>query len=122
MDTKQRLERARQAYVNKYQQRQYTISWRGGGDTEIFSGMAGFQSLCTVLALNPSTLNNYISRGHGVHTMRRLSPVTGEPDIATITRIDPPAKPKKPRGRPRTRFVTEEQHLPISSAGSSKIP
>lgn len=122
MNKDERLERARAVYQLRKEHRRYVVNWRGGGSDQIYSGITGFNDLSTWLNITNGTLYNYLCRGRGVFRVKRPNPVTGLEDIATITRIDPPAKPKKPRGRPRTRFPIAEEFVFNPSKGSSKIP
>lgn len=101
MDHRERLERAAQAYRTKAEGRRYLLTWRGGGKPLLYVGSKGFEQLTTELRVAGATLNNYFSSKKNLHSVKRVNPTTGVEDIATIERIDPPAKEKRPRGRPR---------------------
>jgi transcriptional regulator with XRE-family HTH domain len=100
MEDKERLRLAQLAYAKRYSQRVHILTWRSSGEPEIYSGVEGFEDLAARLGVLAGTLNNYISRGHGSFSITRTNPLTGEPDVATVTRRDP-AKVKRPVGRPR---------------------
>ena len=78
----------------------FTLTWRGSGAPQNYRGNAGLAQLAALLGLTAKSLKCYLSRGGGSHTQTLPSPLTGEPDLATVTRHYPPAKSKPPRGRP----------------------
>lgn len=100
MDHSQRLELARQVYEARKEETQYLVTWRGGGEHQIYSGNAGFAELTALLGVTAGSLYNYLC-GKGIHNFTGTNPTTGETDIGTVTKVKPPAKPKRPRGRPR---------------------
>jgi len=101
MTHQERLRRSREAQIKRLNARNYVVTWRSTADHLIYSGIQGFKDLAHQLDISEHSLRCYFARGAGVHSLERTNPTTGEPDLMTITRTDPPAKPKRPRGRPR---------------------
>lgn len=107
MTPKERLRLAKEAMRRKLEQRLHVITWRSTADRRNYSGIQGFEQLAKYLGVSSRSLNCYLSTGKGTYSRSGVNPTTGETDILTVHRIDSPAKPKRPRGRPRKHFPAE---------------
>lgn len=114
MDYHQRLHLAKLAYDARNAARRYIVTWYGGGEATEYVGEPGIAVLAKQLKITVHSLKCYLSRGKGRHIFRGTNPTLGIEDIGIITRKDPPAKPKRPRGRPRK--VIDEERMGVDFA------
>lgn len=96
--------RAKEALRQKLESYLYTVTWRGNAEQQTYSGTAGFTALATALGVKPKTLACYLATGRDQHSREMTNPLTGEPDVATVTRHKPAPKPKRPVGRPPKQY------------------
>ena len=92
--------RAAATHAQKAKQRRdstvWTLTWRGGGSTQI----VGYAALAAHLNIKERSIPVLLSKGGGTaFQLTRPSPLNGEPDVLTVTRLSP-AKTKARRGRP----------------------
>lgn len=93
----------------------FTLSYRGGGASEII----GYAALAAQLGIKESSIPVLLSRGKGSFTLMRTNPLTGEEDLLEVTRLLPAKPPKRPRGRPKTAHAADPR-LGIEFAGFSE--
>jgi hypothetical protein len=101
-------ERARANAATRRANTVFTLSWRGGGASELL----GHKALAAALNINLSSIPVLLSKGGGTSfDLMRTNPITGERDILTVTRTLP-AKAKRAsraRGRPSSVATLQRQ-------------
>jgi hypothetical protein len=103
MDNLSAITKARRVRAELVAKQRFELSWRSSGESELLT----LEQLCALLNLKPQSVRVYLANGRDSFSVTRNNPVTGEPDILTITRHCPLAKPKRPRGRPNKRTQYE---------------
>lgn len=120
MTHKERLELAAAAHAAKRKDTHYVVTWRGGGEQEIYSGPEGFNNVAALLNVTGGTLYNYLSRGRGTCSFKGTNSTTGIEDIGTVSRILPPFKQKRPVGRPKR--IIDWDRLGSEAPGNPDVP
>ena len=120
MDYHQRLHLAKLAYDARNEARRYIVRWYGGGEHQEYKGEVGLAKLAKLLRITPHSLKCYLSKGKGHHQFRGVNPTLQIDDIGVIARIDPPAKQKRPRGRPRKVIDAERMGAEFTQQPSNR--
>ena len=74
----------------------WQVYWRSTADAAEY---ATVDAAAAAFGLSVNALKAYLSRGRGKHSRKLRNPTTGEADIATMYRVDPPAKERAKPGR-----------------------
>lgn len=109
---------ARAAMQRKLDLTRYVITWRSAAASEEYSGPSGLTQAAQRVGISVASLRVYLANGKGSHAFQLTNPATGEPDLATLTRIYPPAKAKRPRGRPAKQLDIERLGIEAETARS----
>lgn len=100
MDLLSHLQKAREAQSTIAAKRRasqvFQLSWRGTGSEYV----VGWQAVCAVLGMKESSLACRLSTHKNAYTVTRTNPVSGEPDILTISRVSAAKAANKLKGRP----------------------
>lgn len=106
MEITEHLARARKAHTVKATERRnrqmFQLAWRSSEPEHI----VGWEQVCSRLNLKENTLRSRLSTGKGTVTLKRVNPLTGEPDMLTVSRLTF-AEVKPRRGRPPLRVDLE---------------
>jgi hypothetical protein len=109
VELKDHLTTARQVHRSKAAQRRasqlFRLAWRSSASETV----TGFTAVCARLGVKETTLRARLSASKNAFALKRVNPLTGEPDILVVSYLNIEGKKAK-RGRP-PKYILDEARM-----------